>query len=274
MEYIQCTNCEKKYNVNDKVRAFTGSEIKCKSCQEKFTIIIHDTEKPNSEEKQSEPQSENKANEQDTTNTQIDTEDTNNEKKETAKPESTPKSAKNKINIQLLFTIFLAITLVAALGFLLFSDSLFVSKSKVTQNKTLQPILINPQISIPENNLDIIQNDKKTADTTVQTDVTKPDTPVAEHKEAAIPKTIESELAEPKEVATKRVYSPECKKAAASQWSIDSTIYHKELPNSKYMQLLDLSQEQSATVRELCKDDKVIQEILAAAKNKTKPSWF
>jgi len=44
MEYIQCTNCDKKYGVNDNIRAAVGKSIKCKACNSVFPIVIHDTE--------------------------------------------------------------------------------------------------------------------------------------------------------------------------------------------------------------------------------------
>ncbi len=41
MEYIQCPHCDKKYGVNDKIRAATGKSIRCKQCSQPFEIIIH-----------------------------------------------------------------------------------------------------------------------------------------------------------------------------------------------------------------------------------------
>jgi len=43
MEYIQCTNCSKKYAANDKVRAAAGKRIKCKACNQTFPIVIYDS---------------------------------------------------------------------------------------------------------------------------------------------------------------------------------------------------------------------------------------
>ncbi len=43
MEYIQCPHCQKKYGVNEKVRAASGKNIRCKACQESFEITIFST---------------------------------------------------------------------------------------------------------------------------------------------------------------------------------------------------------------------------------------
>ena len=42
MEHIQCTHCGKRYAVSDKVRQSEGQFTTCKSCKEKFLIVIHD----------------------------------------------------------------------------------------------------------------------------------------------------------------------------------------------------------------------------------------
>ena len=42
MEYIQCTHCGKRYAVSDRVKKAEGQFTTCKSCQEKFLIVIHD----------------------------------------------------------------------------------------------------------------------------------------------------------------------------------------------------------------------------------------
>jgi len=43
MEYIQCSHCNKKYGINDKVRAAAGRNIVCKGCGESFEIVIFET---------------------------------------------------------------------------------------------------------------------------------------------------------------------------------------------------------------------------------------
>jgi len=43
MEYIQCSHCNKKYGVNDKIRAAAGRTIHCKSCGEPFEIELFET---------------------------------------------------------------------------------------------------------------------------------------------------------------------------------------------------------------------------------------
>ncbi len=43
MEYIQCSHCNKKYGINDKVRAAAGRNIVCKGCGESFKIVIFET---------------------------------------------------------------------------------------------------------------------------------------------------------------------------------------------------------------------------------------
>jgi hypothetical protein len=45
MEYIECTHCEKRYAVNSQIKASEGEFAKCKSCHDKFLIVIHDSEK-------------------------------------------------------------------------------------------------------------------------------------------------------------------------------------------------------------------------------------
>ncbi|MDQ6957126.1 MAG: zinc-ribbon domain-containing protein [Mariprofundaceae bacterium] len=46
MEYIQCSHCNKKYGVNDKIRAAAGRTINCKSCGESFEIELFETPSP------------------------------------------------------------------------------------------------------------------------------------------------------------------------------------------------------------------------------------
>lgn len=43
MEYIQCSHCNKKYSLNDKVRAAAGRTIPCKGCGESFEIVLFET---------------------------------------------------------------------------------------------------------------------------------------------------------------------------------------------------------------------------------------
>ena len=43
MEYIQCPHCNKKYGVNDKMRAASGRTITCKNCDKAFEIILFET---------------------------------------------------------------------------------------------------------------------------------------------------------------------------------------------------------------------------------------
>jgi len=46
MEYIQCSHCNKKYGVNDKVRAAAGRNITCKACGNPFEIVLFETPSP------------------------------------------------------------------------------------------------------------------------------------------------------------------------------------------------------------------------------------
>ena len=46
MEYIQCSHCNKKYGINDKVRAAVGHTIACKACGEPFEIELFETPSP------------------------------------------------------------------------------------------------------------------------------------------------------------------------------------------------------------------------------------
>jgi len=56
LEYIQCQHCQKRYNVNDKLRAAAGRKIRCKHCQKAFEIIIiDDGNKPEQPEKKEQP---------------------------------------------------------------------------------------------------------------------------------------------------------------------------------------------------------------------------
>ena len=45
MEYIQCTHCGKRYEVSEQIRAAAGQFTTCKSCHEKFLIVVHSGEK-------------------------------------------------------------------------------------------------------------------------------------------------------------------------------------------------------------------------------------
>ncbi|MDX8394820.1 MAG: zinc-ribbon domain-containing protein [Mariprofundaceae bacterium] len=52
MEYIQCSHCQKKYSVNDKVRASAGKKIRCKACEKPFEIVVLDVQEKTPEIKQ------------------------------------------------------------------------------------------------------------------------------------------------------------------------------------------------------------------------------
>jgi len=58
LEYIQCPHCQKKYGVNEKVRAASGKTIKCKACKEPFEIVIFSTPAPQTTEQEKDVKSE------------------------------------------------------------------------------------------------------------------------------------------------------------------------------------------------------------------------
>lgn len=45
MEYIQCTHCGKRYEVSDQIRDAAGQFTTCRSCDEKFLVVIHSGKK-------------------------------------------------------------------------------------------------------------------------------------------------------------------------------------------------------------------------------------
>lgn len=45
MEYIECTHCGKRYAASERIKSSEGEFVKCKHCQEKFMLVVRDSEK-------------------------------------------------------------------------------------------------------------------------------------------------------------------------------------------------------------------------------------
>lgn len=93
MEYIQCPHCNKKYGVNDKIRAASGRTITCKNCDEAFEIVLFETptaSAPETNKTAAKEQTEVEKNEP-----------TESTEKETTSPHKQRRGTRNKVNVEL-----------------------------------------------------------------------------------------------------------------------------------------------------------------------------
>lgn len=148
MEYIQCPHCQKKYNVNEKVRAASGKSIRCKSCQESFEITIFSTpvapsEVENPESKPSNtPSSEAKPTDQ----SDGETSETEEDKAEEEPNASVKKEPEQKNIIQIAVTLILGLALIAGLIFA-YQLSQTPQRPKVEPPRVAEPVVREPVVT-------------------------------------------------------------------------------------------------------------------------------
>jgi len=229
MEYIQCSHCNKKYGVNDKIRAATGRNITCKNCQQAFEIILFETPTP------SVPES---------TATDV--------KNETLEPRA--QARKNSPNQP---------------------KSQRQARSKpepiVEHKKKLSPSMLLG-IAILLASIYAFYQDRSVnvGEPFVATETPKPSpnaAPVTNHEEQTTATT------EPKTIIHKNL-SEACKAIAAQEWVIDYTMMHGMPDGREYVHSIDESLQNTAKIRKECGSSKIVQEVLASAKQGVPPKWL
>jgi len=286
LEFIQCPHCQKQYTVNDRLRKAVGKKIRCKYCSQPFEIkiqaaaditktqdvaveaaqsesiqfgaqkvepevdvIITPSEhahKPDVLQSGGSPASEEQ-------------QEVSVTKKKEAK-KGTP--AKKKINIQLLITILLSVSLVVAVSIFLLSDKVDLLGSSA--EKDVQSIIPQELIKPLEFGLPIQKEAPAAYKEKVKTIAKEPVRMAAE----------QAERGAVKEPLAKHVLAQVCKDISADYWIRSHTLATARLDTATYMKLLDQNLEQAAEIRKLCKDKSLIGQLAKAARSASKPAWI
>ena len=153
MEYIQCPHCQKKYSVNEKVRAASGKSIRCKSCQESFEINIFSTpvapsevETPEADQSESKPSNTPSTEAKPTNQSDGETSATE-EDKAVEKPKASAKKEPEQKNIiQIAATLILGLALIAGLIFA-YQLSQTPQRPKVEPSRIAKPVVREPIVT-------------------------------------------------------------------------------------------------------------------------------
>jgi len=262
-----------------------GKKIRCKHCQQVFEITLHPAEQdimdealtdftsatPDTPDTASVPSSEPAAveapakaqqeqpNEREETAPKPERPATDNNK---AAKESGQKSGK-KINLQLLITIVLALTLIlGGLGsYLYFYQPALFSDSDEQAAKTVIPHdLVKPAVAPDfkaQNAADHETENKAPASTGKST--TQANSGVKKIS------TITGDKDHPSQV---------CKDASADYWFRTRKLATVQLDVDTYMKLLQQNVDQAAEIRNLCPDRSLLGKITEAAKHDKQPKWI
>jgi len=267
LEYIQCPQCEKKYTVNDKLKAATGKQIRCKHCQQAFEIVIHDDSRApepqiNSEpvvsnqpaEAQSASRSDNQAPSSDLSETSE--QDSRKEEPEPAKAgeDQTPSeekkkapSANKKVNVQALISMVLGVILIcASVGGYLFLNKpeLFGIATQPAPKPIIPHKLVNPMAS----------------------DLPRP----AISKQAPLSAANQNGASTPQSGQSLKI----CKALSADYWIRTRLLATAKLDTSTYIALLNMNLEQAQEIRKLCKEQSLVAKLAEAARTDKKPQWI
>jgi len=225
MEYIQCTHCGKRYAVSEQIRAAAGQFTTCKSCHEKFLIVVHSGEKLKETKED-------------------DVVSTGGWDPSLTMPEDDSKKANDEDQ--------------AVEDYLTDEDDdgaqvLAALQAKRKKQQKLYALVAALVCMIAAGAWFFLQEDDSQSTTMVNQ------------------KTAAKVQLSAKEMDMK---SAECRQAAAVKWLLDNKVMHSQYSADEFVRMLKLSEEQSAEVRKVCKNNQVIQEIIQAATNQVKPDWF
>jgi len=273
LEYIQCPQCEKKYTVNDKLKAATGKHIRCKHCQQAFEIVIHDGN--NSEPQDiaspvSIAESTVEASTPSSSNSPLteplkiddqpeDTRPSNVEEQDKERNEEQTQPAKKKnVKLQFLISIILGLILIcASLGtYLFFYNPELLNKTglfNTTEQQQSTPIIPHNLVNPMTIHLSHPAQSKKTA--------SPPAKQISPQHTASVP----AESNQPSQV---------CKDASADYWLRTHLLATAKLDTNTYIKLLDMNVKQAVEIRKLCKETTVISRISEAARKGKKPPWI
>ncbi len=255
MEYIQCSHCQKKYGVNDKLKSAAGKQIRCKHCHETFEIVIHDNRRALEPQTDSEVVVCEQAADQSLSPDPSESSAQDNrqeEPKPTKADEVHPPSEEEKgkeqptkktVNIHALISVVLGVTLIfASVG-----GYLFLNKPELFGiNK--QP---EPKSVIPQNLVDPMAAGPAVA------------------KQTKAPLTKRNNGASQSAQALKI-----CKDLAADYWVRTRLLATAELDANTYMALLNMNLEQAQEIRKVCKEKSLVAKLAEAVRTNTKPQWI
>ena len=237
MEYIQCSHCQKKYRVNDQVRAAVGRMVSCKDCGHPIEIVIIDS----ADEKKD--QVENAAVEKDP-DTAPDTEPKASIPSEGAT--SRASIAKASASLPPEKKRPKKLTISAVLGIVIVAASVYVFYQGRNEQMTV-----------------LADSAAHQAEVTEEAPRDEPLSP-AEPEE----KQVTTVDGQPKP------FSDSCKQIAASQWLIDYSMTHGTPKSDAYMHMLDQSVSNNAEIRKRCGAARVVSEIVKTAQKGVPPEWL
>jgi len=254
-----------------------GKKIRCKHCQQVFEITLHSGEQDIMDEAltdftsdtpdtasvpSSEPaaveapakaqQDPPKEHEETAPKPEKPAADNNKEAKESSK-----KSGK-KINLQLLITIVLALTLIiGALGAYLYfyQPELFSDSDEQAAKAVIPHDLVKPAVA-PNFKSQDTENKPSTTD---EKSTSSMDSGVKKSP------TITGDKDHPSQV---------CKDASADYWFRTRKLATVQLDVDTYMKLLQQNVDQAAEIRNLCPDRSLLGKITEAAKHDKQPKWI
>jgi len=277
LEYIQCPHCEKKYAVNDRIKASVGKQIRCKHCQATFSIIIqHTTGKEEVQEQQTVEASSSVvktvvAAQPEVTKVPDANEKPPHEDISPTKPVKKKASGKKPLNLQLIITIVLAVILIiGSIAAYLFINNpeLFNPPAKKESSHIIEPVIpaIDP-FAMP-----IIPALK--SEQAAEQAAASP--PVDQNDSGVVTTAIEPAMATANNQPEGTVHTATqaCKDAAAKHWVRTYKLAHTRLSGEAYYTLFDEGVKQTDELRTLCKDNSLVASLTTAANEKIIPEWI
>lgn len=235
MEYIQCSHCNKKYGVNDKIRAAAGRTIQCKNCGKSFEIEIFETPSP-SMPQTSQPEHAKESKPEEKESKEVIKEETNNppitkKKKEKVNPEPEPIEKKKFAP-----SMILGVAIIALSIYVFYQDRHIDIGKPFVATETPRP---------------------------------KPNN----HSSAQSGEQEQPSIIKSKTIVHKKL-SKACKDIAAQQWVMNYTMLHGMPESDEYIHMLDESTQNTAEIRKKCGGASIVQEVLATAKEGSPPEWL
>jgi len=274
MEYIQCPHCNKKYGVNDTIKAAIGKKIRCKQCKEAFEISIQQA--PEKKDLPASPKANTELAAPESSKLDKGRKVTKGKKR----PANRKAPAKKGFNTQLVISIVLATILItgSAIGLLYINDpGLFKATAKHEPDSiALQPV-------IPE--IDPFAKPGPPAASTEKPSAESASKPLESGSDTDSQLSSADKAAENNPVPTTKkdadrwLDGPEkptqvCRDAAADHWIRTYKLSHKRMSSEVYMKLFSQGIDQTAEVRKLCRDKTLVVRLTAAAKEENIPDWI
>jgi len=225
MEYIQCTHCGKKYAVTDQIKEAQGQFSTCQACQEKFLIVVHNTES-------------------DTGKKEVITTGGWDPSLVVVEDDEQQDGEQNNVDEQVIDDDF--------------DDQgtqVLLALQAARRKKLILYISIAVGVCVILAGVWFFLSQEDDA-SNMQSHIKK-QTQVAQK----IPQELDSS-------------NMACRQEAAKQWLLDDKAMHSNYTADEFVRLLKASEKQSDQVRQTCKQQTIIQDIITAATANTKPDWF